>query len=242
MPPRLLPLRVPAGWVVGWNTFWDMEVPEDGFGGSSLLYCLRHDQRLVIDVEWRPEDDPNGHYHYYVQRQPASGESAPEPEIRASGESRSRFEVAAWVNRWLARGILEAPGDVVPPVPGEGAAGGQLHPLRIPAAWTIQRNALTERGVDGDEAPASGLLLFRAVDEKRGFRIDAGWNSSEGYTLEALQAEPSREARPGSKALPPRFDGDVRVAHRSSTPQLAELVARLEKWLTHIFWWDFHRK
>src|SRR5688572_25204926 len=114
---QLQPLRVPAGWQMGWNTFQAIEVPADGFAGSSLLYLLRHDRRLVIDVEWRPEFDPNGHYNYYVQRQSLRTDETFDDEILDSGESRSRDDVVAWVNTWLARGLDGAPPDPVPSQP-----------------------------------------------------------------------------------------------------------------------------
>lgn len=73
MPP-LQPLRIPPDWRVNWNTLFELDPTSENvrlgfFGGSSLFAASSEHWRLSVDVEWRPEDDPNGRYCmavYYV--------------------------------------------------------------------------------------------------------------------------------------------------------------------------------
>ncbi len=234
------PIQMPAGWIIGWNTFWDMEVPADGFSGSSLLYCLRHDRRLIIDVEWRPEFDPAGHYHFYAERHfPTRADGLP-TEVVDSGESRSRTEVAAWVGRWLARGIRETPFDVELPEAGFSPAPESLLPLHLPSGWIIHRNALTASELLPDSLPA-GALLFRAIHEQRGFRADVTWQEDHGCQLEILHAPP-RSRRAKDPVIPPIFDAASEVAHRSQFTTLDRLVPHLEHWLHHASWWAMTKR
>ena len=72
---RLQPLRIHPDWTIDWNTFFEIEpTPETTsagyFGGSSLLAAHSDGLRLAIDLEWRPEDDPNGQYQLTVYYAP----------------------------------------------------------------------------------------------------------------------------------------------------------------------------
>ena len=71
----LQPLRIPPDWKVTWNKFVELDpTPENVrggfFGGSSLFHASSAQLRLAVDVEWRPEDDPNGLYHLTVYHKP----------------------------------------------------------------------------------------------------------------------------------------------------------------------------
>lgn len=68
---RLQPLRIPGGWVIGWNTLYVTSKVENGdFGGSTLFSATNEGRRFWIDVEFRPEFDPNGHFRMTVNYQP----------------------------------------------------------------------------------------------------------------------------------------------------------------------------
>ena len=232
---KLQALRIPAGWTLGWNTFLAQEIPEDGFGGDSLLYFLRHDRRLVIDVEWRPEDDPNGHYNYYVERQPLRTDEEGDYVRIDHGQSRSRDEVVAWVNGWLERGLDDSPcGTDLKKV-----GGGLLLPLRLSSGWTIERNAIKETPL---QPPERNVLLFRAIEEQRRFRIDVVWQPdgypAGEYLLEVRYAPwPRTEKGKRRTDVPLQFDEHARVMHRFSRHVLAELVAYLEAWLWRASCW-----
>ncbi len=64
---RLQPLRIHPDWMIDWNKFFEVDPTPEAtaagyFGGSSLLAAHSSGLRLAIDLEWCPEDDPNGHY------------------------------------------------------------------------------------------------------------------------------------------------------------------------------------
>lgn len=237
---QLQPLRIPAGWTIGWNTFHAIPIPADGFSGSSLLYLLRHDRRLVIDVEWRPEFDPNGHYNYYVQRQPLRTDEPADndDEILASAQSRSREDVVAWLDTWLARSLVEAP-----PSDAEPTALERLHPLHLSSGWTIHRNAITAQPPSpSTPPPPESLLLFRAIADQRRFRLDvlrqAETDGNVSYLIELLYAPYHRTERGRRREdVPLTFDGEVRVMHRFVTTAYDELVRYLEAWLWRAAGW-----
>jgi hypothetical protein len=68
---RIQPLRIPGGWDVGWNTLYVTSKAENGdFGGSTLFSAINEGRRFWIDVEFRPEFDPAGHFRLVVHYQP----------------------------------------------------------------------------------------------------------------------------------------------------------------------------
>lgn len=67
----LQPLRIPGGWMVGWNTLYATSRADQGeFGGSTLFHAVHEGRRFNIDVEFRPEFDPEGAFHLTVLYQP----------------------------------------------------------------------------------------------------------------------------------------------------------------------------
>lgn len=67
----LPPLRIPAGWRIGWNTLQaGMHDDLTGVGGSSVFNATNEGRRFNIDVEFRPEFDPEGSFHLIVAYQP----------------------------------------------------------------------------------------------------------------------------------------------------------------------------
>jgi hypothetical protein len=68
---ELVPLRVPAGWTIGWNQLYVGLDPASGtLGGSSEFHASNPGRRFAIDVEFRPEFDPAGAFHLTVIYQP----------------------------------------------------------------------------------------------------------------------------------------------------------------------------
>ncbi|KAB7644358.1 hypothetical protein [Polymorphobacter fuscus] len=67
----LQPLRIPGGWIIEWNTLYETSRAERGdFGGSSVFRAVNERQRFSVDVEFRPEFDPDGKFHLVVVYQP----------------------------------------------------------------------------------------------------------------------------------------------------------------------------
>ena len=68
---ELQPLRIPAGWTVRWNTLRaGLDASLGNIGGSSIFTATNAGRRFQIDVEFRPEFDPNGSFNLFVQYQP----------------------------------------------------------------------------------------------------------------------------------------------------------------------------
>lgn len=119
--PPLQPLRVPAGWFINWNTLEETDaVDAEGgaFGGSSLFMATHEQMRYRIDVEWRPEFDPDGSYHLTVEyaaweRSERGRRRSDVPlsfgaaELVHRFETRSRVALVQELNTWLWRGATE---------------------------------------------------------------------------------------------------------------------------------------
>lgn len=68
---ELPPLRIPTGWTIGWNALdIGMAASLDGIGGSSVFTATHVQRRFNIDIEFRPEFDPEGAFHLEVKYQP----------------------------------------------------------------------------------------------------------------------------------------------------------------------------
>lgn len=113
---KLEPLRVPAGWLIQWNTLYELDSlddPHGGLGGSSLFSAVNEQRRFWIDVEWRPEFDPAGAYHVRIEYAPwertERGRRIPSPlhfrdaEVVHRFETRSREELVRELDTWLTR-------------------------------------------------------------------------------------------------------------------------------------------
>ena len=113
---ELQPLRLPAGWAVGWNElFVGMDADLGEVGGSSVFNATNEGRRFNIDIEFRPEFDPEGAFHMTVRYQPwprteRGGRRHDVPfafgiEARTvhTFDTRSYPELVAELERWIAR-------------------------------------------------------------------------------------------------------------------------------------------
>jgi len=109
-------LRIPAGWSIGWNTLdAAMESDLSGIGGSSLFHAVNAGRRFNIDVEFRPEFDPEGSFHLTVIYQPwprtEAGhrrQGAPlafddTAEVVHASSTRSYAELLSRLEHWIGR-------------------------------------------------------------------------------------------------------------------------------------------
>jgi hypothetical protein len=68
---ELQPLRIPSGWAIGWHELHvTMDGDLTGLGGSSVFNATNEGRRFNIDIEFRPEFDPDGSFHLTVIYQP----------------------------------------------------------------------------------------------------------------------------------------------------------------------------
>jgi len=109
-------LRVPAGWTIGWNTLDEsMATDLSRIGGSSLFNATHPGRRFNIDVEFRPEFDPDGAFHLIVAYQPwprtERGRRRGDNPFAFDGdaqelhrsETRSYVELLDRLEHWIAR-------------------------------------------------------------------------------------------------------------------------------------------
>lgn len=114
---KLQPLRIPAGWFINWNTL-EEGAPHDtdgiAYGGSSVFMATHEARRFLIDVEWRPEFDPEGSFRMSVQYAPwerteRGRRRADIPlhfrdaQLVHEFETRSQDEQARELDHWLQR-------------------------------------------------------------------------------------------------------------------------------------------
>jgi hypothetical protein len=114
---RLQPLRVPAGWLINWNTLDEVEAGDESvraYGGSSVFMATHATRRFQIDVEWRPEFDPEGSFRMRVEYAPwertergrRRNDLAPsfaDAEVVHEFETRSHAELVRELDAWLWR-------------------------------------------------------------------------------------------------------------------------------------------
>jgi hypothetical protein len=73
---KLQAIRVPGGWKIGMNNFYDVDPDIDAFDTRGFnfvkdyllgtIYFASHFHGLKIDVVWTPEEDEKGHYKMLV--------------------------------------------------------------------------------------------------------------------------------------------------------------------------------
>ena len=109
----LQPLRIPAGWTIGWNSLYASSRAENGeFGGSSLFNATHPGRRFNVDVAFEPEFDPAGEFQLVVTYQPwprtESGRRKREPfrfdgqsEVVHSFATKSFPKLVAELERWI---------------------------------------------------------------------------------------------------------------------------------------------
>lgn len=63
--PNLQPLRIPAGWLVTWNSFHEEDPAEANliaFEGGSLFAADHRGAEVAIDMEWSPKNLEHGRF------------------------------------------------------------------------------------------------------------------------------------------------------------------------------------
>ncbi|MBX9460154.1 MAG: hypothetical protein KL785_02485 [Brevundimonas sp.] len=88
---ELQPLRLPSGWRVGLNELYvGMDADLGEVGGSSVFNATNEGRRFNIDIEFRPEFDPEGAFHLTVLYQPWPRTERGAPATRCAVRLRHR--------------------------------------------------------------------------------------------------------------------------------------------------------
>lgn len=58
------PLRMSSGWNISWNCFLEVDPSEENMEcfPENLLYMISENRMRSIELQWQPEDNPNGAY------------------------------------------------------------------------------------------------------------------------------------------------------------------------------------
>lgn len=60
------PLRISAGWIIEINSFFEVDPTienfNQGYFAETLLYITSERRKRTIELQWQPEDDPNGNF------------------------------------------------------------------------------------------------------------------------------------------------------------------------------------
>ena len=99
--PRLQPLRIPQGWLVGYNDFCELDVSLQGlqefYFREDLLQISNPVSGILIDLGWYPAGDMDGQFVLQVFQGDLEG-----PRVARVG-SRSRLEIVEAIELSLVR-------------------------------------------------------------------------------------------------------------------------------------------
>ena len=109
--PSLQPLRIPTGWTVGWNTFFDIDPKFRTYDQTSWHFTedmLQIESRrlgVLVDLGWRPEFRARGSFRLVATRffeDPEYGWTGDWDRPLRSLTTRSRRKVVATIENWLS--------------------------------------------------------------------------------------------------------------------------------------------
>lgn len=115
--PKLIPLRIPAGFAVCYNKFYDVEPTESkttedflenwGYFTEDILQIIKMDlikghwqitePHLIIDLGWYPDSSPKGAYVLYLAVVKEDHDWAVIEQIR----SRDRMKIRETIEKWM---------------------------------------------------------------------------------------------------------------------------------------------
>ncbi|CAG0935870.1 hypothetical protein TFLX_04721 [Thermoflexales bacterium] len=111
--PPLQPLRIPAGWHVAYNQFFDIEpdMTAEAYSGSwwyfseDMLQLKHAEWKLLLDLGWYPESRPEGNFKIYLVQLMDDVEEMPDAweSPLATFSSPSRQEIVKTIEAWLLK-------------------------------------------------------------------------------------------------------------------------------------------
>ena len=116
---QLQPLRIPTGWRIVWNMLPETdptpdEISEEFYGVMSIFTAIHEQGRFLIDVEWRPHNDPSGCFHIRLdyapwertergrRRKDVAVSYLNSERVRES-QAASRVELVRTLEEWMER-------------------------------------------------------------------------------------------------------------------------------------------
>ena len=104
--PPLQPLRIPIGWHVAWNTFYELDPKFKTYDDFSwnfktdMLLLNNEQQRLAIDLSWHPTACSAGHFYVTLVELIGDNDADWRHPIEVI-ETRSRRKVVQTIEQWL---------------------------------------------------------------------------------------------------------------------------------------------
>lgn len=117
----------------------------------------------------------------------------------------------------------------------------ELQPLRIPAGWCVEWNALSP-SAEAENGDFGGSSLFSATNASRRFNIDVAFEPEfdpKGTFRLAVTYQPWPRTEQGRRRREDRFSmgADAELVHSSHTRSYAELIHELELWIARCTTW-----
>ena len=116
--PPLQPLRIPTGWVVEWNTFFDVEPRFKSWDDTSwnfntdMLLLSNEHRGVSIALEWHPAFRASGAFRLEAVRHihdPEHGISGdwehPLKSVKTRSKRKAVTTVEAWLNWYSNHGV-----------------------------------------------------------------------------------------------------------------------------------------
>lgn len=109
--PLLQPLRIPTGWHVAYNQFFDVDpdLSVEAYSGvwwdfkEDMLQLTHSHYRVLVDLGWYPEHQPEGSFKLVLIQLTDDKEDMPEAWSHpiATYRSQSRQTIVATIEAWL---------------------------------------------------------------------------------------------------------------------------------------------
>lgn len=174
-------LRIPAGWTILKNLFYDIEptpdleieglTPIDGTAWSlfdyELVYAEHYEQKMILDLGWQPEYSSEGEYVLNLVK-----ESYSTNDPITMCRTRNKAEIVEAVYQAMLKTSMDN-GDFE-------EKGFMLKALTIPSGWTMVHNQFFDidlkSQIDKAELFGAGMLKLETPPHPQGRRnIDLSW-------------------------------------------------------------------
>lgn len=111
----LQPLRIPTGWSVRWNNFYDVQPAFHSHDSASfyfdedMLLLVNEHQQIAVDLGWYPAFQSTGGFVLLAVRHIGEGSSEDWGHPLRKLRTRSKQKVVREIERWLEFFSTSAP-------------------------------------------------------------------------------------------------------------------------------------